>query len=82
MSSQGNAPVLLNEKKLKDDVFFFFCDVSGSMDIYTRMILQFVHALHHIDRRTEVFFFQPNSPAQHFSSMSATLIRPYPGFRS
>jgi hypothetical protein len=27
------------------------------MDIYTRMILQFVHALHRIDRRTEIFFF-------------------------
>ncbi|MGD8208461.1 MAG: VWA domain-containing protein, partial [Desulfobacterales bacterium] len=27
------------------------------MDIYTRMILQFAHALHRIDRRTEIFFF-------------------------
>ena len=44
-------------KKVKRQRVLFFCDVSGSMDIYTRMILQFVHALHHIDRRTEVFFF-------------------------
>ena len=44
-------------KKIKRRRVLFFCDVSGSMDIYTRMILQFVHALHRIDRRTEIFFF-------------------------
>ena len=44
-------------RKVKRRRVLFFCDVSGSMDIYTRMILQFVHALHRIDRRTEIFFF-------------------------
>jgi uncharacterized protein with von Willebrand factor type A (vWA) domain len=44
-------------RKVKKRCVLFFCDVSGSMDIYTRMILQFVHALHRIDRRTEIFFF-------------------------
>jgi uncharacterized protein with von Willebrand factor type A (vWA) domain len=44
-------------RKVKRRRVLFLCDVSGSMDIYTRMILQFVHALHRIDRRTEVFFF-------------------------
>ena len=44
-------------KKVKRRRVLFFCDVSGSMDIYTRMILEFVHALHRIDRRTEIFFF-------------------------
>ena len=45
------------KRKVKKRRVLFFCDVSGSMDIYTRMILQFVHALNRIDRRTEIFFF-------------------------
>ena len=45
------------KKRLKKRRVFFFCDVSGSMDIYTLMILQFIHALKRIDRRTEIFFF-------------------------
>jgi uncharacterized protein with von Willebrand factor type A (vWA) domain len=45
------------KRKIKKRRVLFFCDVSGSMDIYTRMILQFVHALNRIDRRTEIFFF-------------------------
>ena len=44
-------------KKVKRRRILFLCDVSGSMDIYTRMILEFVHALHRIDRRTEILFF-------------------------
>ena len=44
-------------RKVKKRRVLFFCDVSGSMDNYTRMILQFVHALNRIDRRTEIFFF-------------------------
>jgi hypothetical protein len=45
------------KRKVKKRRVLFFCDVSGSMDIYTRMILQFVHALNRLDRRTEIFFF-------------------------
>ena len=45
------------KRKVKKRRVLFFCDVSGSMDIYTRMILQFVHVLNRIDRRTEIFFF-------------------------
>jgi uncharacterized protein with von Willebrand factor type A (vWA) domain len=45
------------KRKVKKRRVLFFCDVSGSMDSYTRMILQFVHALNRIDRRTEIFFF-------------------------
>lgn len=45
------------KKKLKKRRIVFLCDVSGSMDIYTLMILQFIHALKRIDRRTEIFFF-------------------------
>ena len=55
----GGELILLDfkKKKLKKRRVVFFCDVSGSMDIYTLMILQFIHALKRIDRRTEIFLF-------------------------
>jgi hypothetical protein len=55
----GGELILLDfrKKRLKKHRVIFFCDVSGSMDIYTLMILQFIHALKRIDRRTEIFFF-------------------------
>ncbi|MDP2645479.1 MAG: VWA domain-containing protein [Desulfobacterales bacterium] len=55
----GGELILLDYKKKKQKKrrLIFFCDVSGSMDIYNLMILQFVHALKRIDRRTEIFFF-------------------------
>ncbi len=55
----GGELILLDfkRKKIKNRRIFYFCDISGSMDIYTLMILQFVHALKRVDRRTEIFFF-------------------------
>lgn len=55
----GGELILLDfrRKKVKRRRVVFFCDVSGSMDIYSLMILQFIHALKRIDRRTEIFFF-------------------------
>jgi uncharacterized protein with von Willebrand factor type A (vWA) domain len=55
----GGELILLDfkKKKLKNRRVVFFGDVSGSMDIHTEMILQFIHALKRIDRRTEIFFF-------------------------
>jgi hypothetical protein len=55
----GGELILLDfrKKKIKKRRVIFFCDVSGSMDIYTLMILQFIHALRRIDRQTEIFFF-------------------------
>jgi uncharacterized protein with von Willebrand factor type A (vWA) domain len=55
----GGELILLDfrKKKIKKRRVIFFCDVSGSMDIYTLMILQFIHALKRIDRQTEIFFF-------------------------
>jgi len=55
----GGELILLDfrKKKIKKRRVIFFCDVSGSMDIYTLMILQFIHALRQIDRQTEIFFF-------------------------
>jgi uncharacterized protein with von Willebrand factor type A (vWA) domain len=45
------------KRKLKKRRILFLCDVSGSMDLYTLMILEFVHALRRVDPRTEIFFF-------------------------
>jgi uncharacterized protein with von Willebrand factor type A (vWA) domain len=45
------------KKKVKKRRVVFLCDVSGSMDVYTLLMLQFIHALKRIDRRTEIFFF-------------------------
>jgi hypothetical protein len=33
------------------------CDVSGSMDLYSRFLLQFLYALQHVFRRVETFTF-------------------------
>ncbi|MGD9261687.1 MAG: VWA domain-containing protein [Desulfobacterales bacterium] len=55
----GGELILLDfkKKKAKKKRVIFLCDVSGSMNIYTLLILQFVHALKRIDRMTEIFFF-------------------------
>jgi uncharacterized protein with von Willebrand factor type A (vWA) domain len=45
------------KKKIKKRRIILFCDVSGSMDIYTMMLLHFIHALKRLDRSTEIFFF-------------------------
>ena len=55
----GGELILLDfkKKKIKKRRIIFFCDVSGSMDVYTVMLLQFAHALKCLDKRTEIFFF-------------------------
>jgi uncharacterized protein with von Willebrand factor type A (vWA) domain len=55
----GGELILLDfkKKRLKKRRVIFFCDISGSMDIYTLMILQFIHVLKRLDRSTEIFFF-------------------------
>ena len=55
----GGELILLDfkKKKIKNRRIIFLCDVSGSMDVYTFMLLQFAHALKRLDRRTEIFFF-------------------------
>ena len=55
----GGELVLLDfkQKKLKNKRILFFCDVSGSMDLFLLMLLQFIHALKRIDHQTEIFFF-------------------------
>jgi uncharacterized protein with von Willebrand factor type A (vWA) domain len=55
----GGELIFLDYKKRKTKKcrVVFFCDVSGSMDVYTRLMLQFIHALKQFDRHTEVFLF-------------------------
>jgi uncharacterized protein with von Willebrand factor type A (vWA) domain len=55
----GGELILLDfkKKKIKKRRIIFFCDVSGSMDVYMIMLLQFAHALKRLDQRTEIFFF-------------------------
>jgi len=55
----GGELILLDfkKKKIKKRRIIFFCDVSGSMDVYAIMLLQFAHALKRLDHQTEIFFF-------------------------
>jgi uncharacterized protein with von Willebrand factor type A (vWA) domain len=55
----GGELILLDyrRRRSKRPRVVFLCDVSGSMDVHTLMMLQFVHSLKRIDRRTEIFFF-------------------------
>jgi len=43
--------------KLKPRKLVLLCDVSGSMDVYTRMLLHLLHSLGTAFRRTEIFLF-------------------------
>jgi uncharacterized protein with von Willebrand factor type A (vWA) domain len=55
----GGEPLVLDFKsrKTRRRRVVVFCDVSGSMDFYTLMTFQFVHALMRIAPQTEIFFF-------------------------
>ncbi len=55
----GGEPLVLEyqKRKIRKRRAVIFCDISGSMDIYTLMTLQFVHALQRIIPMVEVFFF-------------------------
>jgi uncharacterized protein with von Willebrand factor type A (vWA) domain len=55
----GGELILLDfkKKKTKKRRIIFFCDISGSMDVHTIILLQFAHAFKRLDRRTEIFFF-------------------------
>lgn len=58
----GGELILLDfkKKRIKKRRIIFLCDVSGSMNVYTIMLLQFAHALKKLDQRTEIFFFSTN----------------------
>lgn len=45
------------ERKLRRTNLVALCDVSGSMDLYSRFLLQFLYALQHAFARVETFVF-------------------------
>ncbi|MBM3471023.1 MAG: VWA domain-containing protein [Armatimonadetes bacterium] len=49
--------VLRRERKLQKTRVVLVCDVSGSMDLYSRFIIQFIYALQHAVARVETFVF-------------------------
>jgi uncharacterized protein len=55
----GGDPVTLMRlrRRTKPRPLVLLCDVSGSMERYSRMLLHFVHALSHRHRRVEAFLF-------------------------
>lgn len=57
--STGGDPVRLarRERKLRRTKLVLLCDVSGSMDLYSRFLLQVLYALQHAFARVEAFAF-------------------------
>jgi uncharacterized protein with von Willebrand factor type A (vWA) domain len=57
--STGGDPVRLarRERKLRRTKLVVVCDVSGSMDLYSRFLLQVLYALQHAFARVETFVF-------------------------
>ena len=55
----GGEPVELarRRRKLKPRQLVLICDISGSMDRYSRLLLQFLHTVEHGLNRVEVFVF-------------------------
>lgn len=49
--------ILNRERKLQKTRVVLLCDVSGSMDLYSRFLIQFVYALQHAVARVETFVF-------------------------
>jgi uncharacterized protein with von Willebrand factor type A (vWA) domain len=58
LHSGGEVMTLLHkERKLKQRPLVVLCDISGSMDRYSRILIQFVHTLHEGLRSVETFVF-------------------------
>jgi len=55
----GGDPIRLarRERKLRRTKLVVLCDVSGSMDLYSRFLLQVIYALQHAFARVETFAF-------------------------
>ncbi|HEX6966227.1 MAG TPA: VWA domain-containing protein [Gemmatimonadaceae bacterium] len=51
------AELAYQERKLRKTKLVAICDVSGSMDLYSRFLLQFLYALQHSFARVETFVF-------------------------
>lgn len=58
LSTGGEAPELVyRSRRPRRTRIVALCDVSGSMDLYSRFLLQFLYALRHAFRRVETFVF-------------------------
>ena len=55
----GGEPIELarRRRKMKPRQVVLICDISGSMDRYSRLLLQFVHTVENNLSRVEVFVF-------------------------
>ncbi len=49
--------ILRRERRLQKTRVVLLCDVSGSMDLYSRFLIQFIYALQHTLARVETFVF-------------------------
>lgn len=49
--------ILRRERKLQKTRVVLLCDVSGSMDLYSRFLIQLIYALQHAVARVETFVF-------------------------
>jgi hypothetical protein len=49
--------LLRRERKVQKARIVLLCDVSGSMDLYSRFLIQFIYALQHAVGRVETFVF-------------------------
>lgn len=49
--------LLRRERKIQKTRIVLLCDVSGSMDLYSRFLIQFIYALQHAIGRVETFVF-------------------------
>ncbi|MDR7420198.1 MAG: VWA domain-containing protein [Armatimonadota bacterium] len=49
--------ILRRERKIQKTRVVLLCDVSGSMDLYSRFLIQFIFALQHVVSRIETFVF-------------------------
>lgn len=49
--------ILRRERKTQKTRVVLLCDVSGSMDLYSRFLIQFIYALQHAVGRVETFVF-------------------------
>jgi uncharacterized protein with von Willebrand factor type A (vWA) domain len=58
-AKHGTEPLLIpyRRRRVAPRPLILICDVSGSMDLYTRMLLLFAHAIAGGGRRVEVFVF-------------------------
>ncbi len=63
--------------KLSPQRITIFCDVSKSMDLYVRFLLQFLYGFHRVSTRMETFVFGTSltrvSPALHQQAFTASL---------